>query len=281
MKINIPSVEVTVVYHCINRCAACNHFTILHDPYFVDIKTFKEDLDNINRLATVDKFSLIGGEALLHPQIVELLTLIQESGIAKKVNLTTNAQLIQNFDDDLWRAIDRIEMGIYAGKHTPQSIQYIIDKCDKFGIERFFGFVGPHKDEMEILAKKLNSEHKPGKEAVINPGFHKTFRKDICNPIEQKRRFDRCLYGHVCNTIYNGYMYRCPQAYIIPKLFMNMSKETDGLFLETATIESLDNFLKSTRPPLACRRCCSLEHYFPWYEQPDKELWFKEAMVDE
>ena len=62
---------VDIVDHCNLNCKGCGHFSPLAPKSFLDIETFENDLRRLNGLlnGNIYCFELMGGEALLHPQL--------------------------------------------------------------------------------------------------------------------------------------------------------------------------------------------------------------------
>ncbi len=280
-RVVVHSLEYTIIYQCVNRCRACNHFTFIQPEHAVKMEQFEEDLVAMARIAHCDKFSIIGGECLLHPKIVDLLDIANEVGIGDVVSLTSNGQLIDKFDARLWSRLQRIEFGLYAGKGwTVPKLNWLMDAVEAWGLPAFFGLVGPH-DQLVADAVRFRVEKNPAWAWSRNPGFHPTLTRESASEQEAQRRFARCLYGHVCVTMDQGYVFRCPQSSFVPGLLLGEEPTTDGRLIEGMSVQDFLRFVSKEDHLCSCHRCCSLENYFPWSEVPEDitpDAWLEQAM---
>jgi len=267
-KCIVHSLEYTITHNCINNCRGCNHFTYITPPHMVELETFRKDMTALAKITHADKFSLIGGECLLHPNIVDLLTIANESGIADVVSLTTNAQLIHTMPDIFWDALDRIECGLYGGKMHTEQIKYFLQKIHEQDLSAFIGLIGEHTLPTMVAVKEFCDASPETRRWTIGKQFHATITADLSDDADAARKFGRCLYGHVCNTLDQGYIYRCPQAAFVPTLFYGEDKSFDGLPVEGLTAQKFLEFVACENFPKSCRKCCALERYFDWEEVP-------------
>lgn len=279
-RVVVYSLEYTITYKCVNHCAACNHFTHIQPKHFISIEQFKEDLYGVAKVAHCDKFSLIGGEALLHPNLNILLDIINESDIGDMTNITSNGQLVNVIDENFLDKIDRIEFGIYSGKWTLESLRYMLEKLEKHGIEScYYGLIGVFDSEIVKMCEEKAKNHKDWV-TTYSQNFHYTLNHTRADEKEAQRRFNRCLYGHVCNTLDQGYIYRCPESGLIPPLLLNMPRSTDALLIKDLTVENFREFVLREIHTETCHHCCATENYFPWHEVPlntSREEWLRTA----
>lgn len=281
-RVVVHSLEYTITYQCVNRCRGCNHFTFIQPKHMISVEQFRKDIDTVTGFAHADKFSLIGGECLLHPRITELLDIVNSAKIGDVVSLTTNGQLINKFGDELWSRLQRIEFGLYAGKGwSPITLGNLMDKVEANGLPSFFGLVGAHPQSVKAFVQNRVERHGKGWHYAINPGFHPTLSKDVAGEEEAQRRFARCLYGHVCVTIDQGFLYRCPESSFVPRLLLECDPNIDGVKIEGMDAKKFRAFVSKEDHLNSCHHCCSLENYFPWSEVPPettREEWLELAM---
>ena len=95
---------VDIVDHCTLNCKGCGHFSPLASKYFLDIKTFENDLCRLNELLRGKIFCLeiMGGEALLHPQLEDFIKITAKYVQGEK-NLCTNGILLANLSDKIYK----------------------------------------------------------------------------------------------------------------------------------------------------------------------------------
>ena len=115
--------------------------------------------------------------------------------------------------------------------------------------------------------------------------FYDRFREsiaetDINNPKLVRRIFNSCLIAHEwhCNTVENGYFFKCPQAYLIPK---SRAQKDDNLILSdgieiSGSLEfpiQLLNYLTAESPLKSCNNCLGTVGNFMPHEQVLRSQW--------
>ena len=256
MKLYLQQAEVGITRVCPNRCAGCNHWTpIAQPPFVMPVSVLRDDLLRLGQVAEIGKFSLLGGEPLLHPDIDDMIAMCQTTNVAKVVNIVTNGQLLHQMSERFWHTIRKIEMDVYPGKLSAAQVAHIQNKCRENNIEL----------------------------TVIPVGkFYKCLRSGQGESPEQvQRRFNSCPTGHLCVCVDYGFVYRCPQASIIPPLFLKDQPPTvDGLPLDGITADGLKVYLESKQVLKSCARCSVGEVFIDWHETT-REQWERESTVSE
>ena len=115
-KIANARLELNVVEHCNLSCRSCSHLSPLMPRRIVSPDQILDDLDLLSRVYHARWVRLVGGEPLLHPQLLDVIAAARQSRIADRVSLVTNGVLLTKMDDELWRAVDAIEVSLYPGK---------------------------------------------------------------------------------------------------------------------------------------------------------------------
>ena len=188
-----------------------------------DPAVIADDLAELARVAHVDRYALLGGEPLLHPELVEIMRIAKQSGICDRVEIITNGIALDKMSAAFWEAVDYLTMSIYP--NTPA--------------------------ENVELAKRKAGEH----------GFtleRKTV--EFTYPLTKDRmgaasRYVRCWYRIYTHVIDNGYFYKCCMSPFIPELFLSMRKETDGIKVKGITEKRLMRFLNSLDAWSSCAVC--------------------------
>lgn len=112
-KIVTRSLEAHVVDHCNLTCAECCSLSPHLPRWQVEPAHLADDLARAARVLAPGVFKLVGGEPLLHPELVELVHVARRSGIAPRISLTTNGLLLERTPDSLWKAIDAFTISLY------------------------------------------------------------------------------------------------------------------------------------------------------------------------
>ncbi|MBQ7216454.1 MAG: radical SAM protein [Synergistaceae bacterium] len=95
-----------VTEHCNLNCASCDNFSPLADPEFLDVEEFSRDLSRMAELFRhhdCDRISLLGGEPLLHPELISIIKIVRKNFTSGRVRLLTNGILLTQQSPDFWK----------------------------------------------------------------------------------------------------------------------------------------------------------------------------------
>lgn len=251
MRFPLKSLEYNVVWHCVNSCASCSHLSPINPRNDVDAKQFERSLSLAAELVEAEVFSILGGEPLLHPNLIELIGIAQESGISECVQVTTNGKLLDKQPEMFWDSIDALRVTRYPEQVT---------------------------DEQWKRWQRKSEEHGIWFHGGMNPRFYKPVAAAEHSGPAAVARFDACPWRTHCTTLSDDRLYLCPQALFFPVHFPDLKDVTDSLLLDGATREDVESYFNRTTALSVCRRC-SYSEYAPWKQVP-KESWLKESMTN-
>ena len=97
-RIPTPSLEVHIVDHCNLRCAECCSLSPLLPEHYVKPEDMRHDLELATRVVKPTYLKLVGGEPLLHPNIIDCLQSARP--FADILSVTTNAILLEKMNDE-------------------------------------------------------------------------------------------------------------------------------------------------------------------------------------
>ncbi len=239
-RLHRPAAEINLTEHCNLKCAGCNHASHLLPKKFVDLETVRRDLERLATVLLLDELKLVGGEPLLHPQLLDILRIARASGVAKQLTLVTNGVLLHKLPDEAYWLIDRLWVSRYPGVKVQFDLAALQKKCAQHDIVLW------HKETNEFQLSLIN------------------------RPIEDARVvqeiFDQCAYAHVwsCHTIYEGRYYKCSPAPFVParvgllgQPFTEEPADFVDLHAATDLRQALERYLADRRPLTACRYCLS------------------------
>ena len=244
-----PHGETNVTLACQNRCVSCNHFIPVQSPWFVKPETLERDLNTAAKIVHFNVYNLVGGEPTLHPHILDLLDIVNASGISSRTEITSNGQGAQRWSDDFYRKIDDLIITPY--KLSSDERQHITNKCADFGVSLewhpvIFTWAGYKQEQSAESAAELYRD---------------------------------CWYRRNRNVIDEGYFYRCCIGRFTPSILMGLEKEHDGILLDGLTEEALINYLGQEETPDACLKCAGNRGArIPWREQTDPAKWIEESL---
>ena len=236
-RIHNSTCEINVAEHCNLSCRGCSHLSPIMGKYFVEPTEVLADLSLLARHYRVDQVRLLGGEPLLHPDLLTVISAVRTSGITERVTLTTNGLLLARMPIELWEAVDTIELSMYPG-HSPQPTQFA---------------------QIDARAREHGVEFLPARVDKFRQSYTEV---RIDNPELVQRVFSSCKIAHQwrCHTVAHGRLYRCPQSYFLPKILGEHTgggPDVDGITIgdDDAFGDRLLAFLNAHSPLASCANC--------------------------
>ncbi|MCP2258273.1 4Fe-4S single cluster domain [Streptoalloteichus tenebrarius] len=245
--------ELNVAHHCNLGCASCSHLSPVFRRSVVDPEVVRRDLGLLARFLRARFVKVLGGEPLLHKQLVPILDIIRESGIAPRVLVCTNGVLLPRMRDDFWSRVDEVEVSIYPGRELSD-------------------------DELAHVRRQAERH-----QTTLTVSYYSHFRYSYSEVGTEDARlveqiFTTCQVAHVwrCHTVYEGHFFRCPQAVFLPRVIGRPEDPwADALPIEDRPdlAERLLAYLTSPRPLAACRNCLgSAGRRMPHHQLPRAEF---------
>jgi cyclic pyranopterin phosphate synthase len=257
--ITIPHLETNVTVACQLRCVACNHFVALqaHEAKqrIADVGQIERDLGHLSKVLHAEAWGALGGEPLLHPQLLQVLEVVHRSGICDKIEVWTNGIAARRQPDKFWESphLDRLVLSVYPGTLPDTEIDWIKEKCASVALELWI------KDERAV------------------PNFEQLLEPVASLPAVTRRKYQGCFFKNFSRVIDNGYLYRCCTSPFIPRLLLGLPEGTDGLPVENVTEQQIEDYLSSSTPAVSCTRCAGLDpsvrRRVQWQEQRDAPAW--------
>lgn len=102
----LESVDIHMAEHCNLGCYSCNHFSPLAKEEFADLETTTKDLTRLKELTNgkIKTIFLVGGEPLLHPNIIAFMKVARELFPKSVVQIITNGVLLPKQKPEFWAA---------------------------------------------------------------------------------------------------------------------------------------------------------------------------------
>jgi hypothetical protein len=207
------------------------------EAYFADPDQVFKDFSILAQYCHAGHIRLLGGEPLLHPNLLNVIDAVRESGVSECTRVVTNGMLLNRMPEKFWEKVDQVHVSLYPA-------------CK----------IGPDKlRNYRHMAAKHNTE-------LVVKHFHR-FRESFSEWVAMesdlvKRIYSTCKIAHAwrCLAIFKGYIYRCSQSIMISRVSGEQNRiahGTDGLQLthDDAFRDNLLNFLASKEPLKACQYC--------------------------
>ena len=243
-------------YHTVDgcnlNCIGCSTFSQLVNNSFVELSSFERDIKRIVSLGNVEKMEFIGGEALLHPNILELFKIAREYIKTGKLVLVTNGVLLSKQDINFWEVCkkNRIEIAV-----TPYPIKLDYDR------------IGEMTEKYEVSFRHYHI----GKKDL----FVKT-PMNINGRANMSKSFKKCLSSD-CATLRDGKMYPCYRPYCVKffnEYFGQDFKVSERDYKDIYKVKDIDELLDFVcKPPPFCRYCDldKMDFGIPW-RQTKREI---------
>jgi hypothetical protein len=230
-KVVTRSLEAHVVDHCNLTCAECCSLSP-HLPHWqVEPAALARDLALARDILAPRVFKLVGGEPLLHPQLVELVGIVRAAQIAPRISITTNGLLLDRTPDALWEAIDAVTISLYPRPAlTLQARTAIEERASRFDVALNW----KQQDEFVVMTRPT-----PTDDAAATAQI-----------------YDGCWIRERCHMVRAGRFYTCTR----PPHFQSYHRGEldftgDGLALDGATTEHVFAYLTRSQPLDACAHC--------------------------
>lgn len=239
------SFEISLTDHCNMSCQMCDHYAQLSDEWYVDTEILDRDLKRMNELCDgkCAVITLLGGEPLLHPEVIRCLEITRRYFQNCPVILLTNGLLLLKKEHDLkgnlWDACRRLDIIISITRY-PIKLNYdaIKEKADEYGVAL-------------LLSSDIHSAV-PVEEAKIS-------YKHTLNPDGDTDNifFPACHYYNHLGVLKDGRYYMCPVSAhidIFNQYFNKNLKLTDKDSIDIFEAESWKDiaYFQADRIPFCC-----------------------------
>jgi organic radical activating enzyme len=228
--------EVNIVEHCNLKCRSCTHLSPVLPKHFVDPGALCSDLTALARSYHANVLKILGGEPLLHPNLLDIIMAARESQVAEKMEIWTNGLLLPRMERRVWEVVDSVRISLYPGRSLKQ---HQLDRCVDLA----------HRNNVPIRYKRYQAfQESYSEQGTDDPSLVKKIYA-TCNEAHRWR----------CHTVANGWFFKCPQGYLIPR---GMALGTEATYRNGIKIDDspefrdrLLSYLTSPEPLPACRNC--------------------------
>lgn len=122
-------VDLMVCSHCNLNCAGCDHYAALQQPYFVDIDTLEDQLIKLKEtLPQIKILSLWGGEALLHPNFLEVCQISKKIFPDIDIVIGSNGILIDSLSEEILNFLSDNNIGFQISRYVMDGKPIVTDE---------------------------------------------------------------------------------------------------------------------------------------------------------
>ena len=239
----LRSLETNIVDDCNLNCKGCSHFSNLFEHGAgVPFEVYCRDLKQVAEHVYIHQFNMLGGEAILHPRMIEYIEYTRKLLPNSDIEIISNGLLIPKQTEAFFRccAENDITISISGYKPTLQIKDKIRTVLDKYHIAAIF------------------------REEVIE------FRKciDLSASADKRESVHKC-YANRCNFLRYGKIYKCPFEALGNYFFeyFDLDIRLDGgidIFDENMDWMALAERLARIYEPVDACRYCGDEKKIAW-----------------
>jgi organic radical activating enzyme len=161
----MPTIEYNIVEHCNLTCAHCDHASPYMPRNHIPAEVIGKDLARLAEAARFGELKLVGGEPLLHPDLLAVLNVCKSTRVAHKMTLATNGLLLHKLGDDALGLIDQLWISIYPDVKIKVDQAELRRRCAQARTRVYFVHMdafrktisGKRNDDRELLEKIYRS----------------------------------------------------------------------------------------------------------------------------
>lgn len=239
---SLKAIAVHLAEHCNLNCCGCDHFSPLAEKSFTDINQFKKDINRLAELSCQELgvLKLMGGEPLLHPNIIDFIHISREAFPNTRIEIVTNAIILNIQPDEFWQTCKNYDIIIVPTKY-PIKTDY-------------------EKAEYLAKSKGVKYEYYGNFDKVIKTSYH--IPLDVEGKQDAVTNFLNCFHANNCLFLKNGKLYTCtvaPNIEHFNKYFgYNIPlKENDGIDIYKA--QTISNVLEFLAKPIPFCKYCNVK----------------------
>jgi organic radical activating enzyme len=234
--IQAPQLELNVVENCNLSCRSCSHLSPVLSKHRIDAGSVEQTLALLSRHYHATWLKVVGGEPLLHPDLISIVHEVRRTGVVDGVYLVTNGVLLPRKDVDFWREFDWVEVSLYPGKSLSEEEQAT---CEAYAREAGTKLTFRRRHNFRTSYSEIGTS-----DARLTRAIYRT-----CGVAHDWR----------CHTVAGGRFYKCPQSYFLPQVLDGCAGDADADSIPIDESEHLGQkllaFLESREPLETCRHC--------------------------
>ena len=148
----INYIETHIVEHCNLKCRGCSHFSGLAAPQFKDLNEFTSEFEALSQLtnASIRTIRIMGGEPLLHPQVIDFCTTARKYFPNSELVLVSNGILLPQLSDE--------DIDILNNNHIALCISNYGLKIDMNQMAKFHTHYFHYKNDMYNISLDLRGK---------------------------------------------------------------------------------------------------------------------------
>ena len=247
--------QIPLTFDCNLKCKncsfGCDKFT-KRNAFYITTEKFKQYLAEIDRIAINSNIpvslTIIGGEPLLHPNVIEFLNILYDYKIhVSNITFSTNGIKLLSMPDSFFEIIKKLDAIICITKY-PININY----------DNIFEYVQSKGCKVKNVVLQLNELENTSVSRYVDNGTvvkfgNQYFVKDKIRPVCYCADF-------CCFPIYDDAIFVCSSTlkqYIIQQIFKFSPYDIPRIDLKKINnAEQIIDFIENNDNVKICEHCC-------------------------
>lgn len=241
-KTEIPILHLHLTDHCNLNCKGCDNFSPLATEVYTDINQFEKDCAQIAKIAEgkVCEIQLLGGEPLLHPELIKFMEITRRYFPTNAINIVSNGILLKKQPDEFWISCRQNKISIVVTKYPIKlDFEGIKQLADSKGVNfSFYGNTETVEKNMECIPLDLEGKQ------------------------DAKDSFLRCSRANRCIALDNGKIYPCsliPYVKYFNLEFKQNLQVTPQDYIDVDKLGNLGELLQFVSQPVPFCKYCNIK----------------------
>lgn len=260
-KPTIHYFEVPITDNCNLNCKGClfaSNSVRGEKKAHVPLEQLRQDAERMRELFyDVPWIRILGGEPLMHPDIISVLRKYRELFPDTEIDLTTNGLLIPRMSEEFWQCVEQNRISIHVSGYEPT--YKLLDKID--------GTLKKNKMPYVILPRENFLKY------YTQEGNH-----------DKQESYDNCI-ACACYEVYRGRIAACSGTIAFEQFNRafhagyDVRENEDWFALDNPALDGWQ-IIKKLNQPLEICRYCDTKHAvsFPW-EASKRDIKLEDYMV--
>lgn len=230
--------DVELCDHCNLNCKGCGSFAPLAKESFLKVEDYVRDAERLSQLSggVVHHINILGGEPLLHPDLLQFLKVTRQLFPIGNINLVTNGILVLKMQDEFWDVMRECKIILAVTKY-PINLKY--DEIEK------------KSREMNVKCIYFGDANNYWTHTVITEHGNRN----------ELHSFLECGNANNCTVLQDGKLYPCPRAakiQLFNEFFKTDYKLTSRDYIDIHADIQLEDIMKFLSKPIPFCRYCNI-----------------------
>ncbi|MDR2746419.1 MAG: radical SAM protein [Treponema sp.] len=233
--------QINIVDHCNLNCRGCTAFSPIAKEKYIDVSIFERDCIRLSELTggQIELIDLLGGEPLLHPEIITIIKIARKYFHTGDINIVTNGILLKKMPGGFWRACHENNIIVIISGYPI--------KLDIDGIKAM-----AEKNNVRLTIRGNTSDIKIWNKVP----FDVEGRQNVVE------NFRTCYGANFCVNLEDGKLATCPIPFVIKhfnKYFNQQVAVTERDYIDIFKVKNIGEIFDFLRRPAPICAFCNLK----------------------